>query len=99
MYIEFNLSFYQHKETYLQKLKKKVEDSDDWKASKWLLEKADAESYGDKQEINVNHKAVQTGGAIVIPVLGQNVTEEEMNKLLAESQNNLQKDINKIGKK
>lgn len=69
----------------------------DWKAAKWLLEKADAEEYGDKQEININHKgdgvAGGASGAIVIPVLGNTVSEEDMNKMLADSQSSLLKEI------
>lgn len=67
----------------------------DWKAAKWLLEKNDAEEYGDKQEININHSGNGggSGGAIVIPVLGSNISEDELNKMLAESQTNLIKEI------
>lgn len=67
----------------------------DWKAAKWLLEKNDKEEFGDVQDININHggSGGGTGGAIVIPVLGTSVSEEELNKMLADSQNDLIKQI------
>lgn len=69
----------------------------DWKAAKWLLEKSDEEEYGDKQEININHKgdAIAGGasGAIIIPVLGSGNSEEEINKMLSDSQSGLLKHI------
>lgn len=109
LYIEFYISFYQHKENYQQKLIKNIEkcgegefvenedgsrvmiNKPDWKASKWLLEKNEPDAFADKQEINVKHSGSNgfQGGSIIIPTLGINVSEEEMNKMLEESQKSL----------
>lgn len=66
----------------------------DWKAAKWLLEKNDKEEFGEVQDININHGGSGgSGGSIVIPILGTSVSEEELNKMLADSQKDLIKEI------
>lgn len=115
IYIEFFMSYYQHKEKYQQELKDNIKicgegeyivkdgirvqiNKPDWKASKWLLEVNDPESYIDKKEININHNNTNTvGGTILIPVFGKEISEEEKNKILFESQSNLKKEIENKG--